>query len=146
RNRTSATSTAGSGRSSRTGSGMTGQPDAAAAQLVREQVDCVLLAGTELGLIYEPILHKAIEHFSDLRRTLAVGAMKSGCTAVEEVRRALVDDLASVHHQDPIGHLSQLLGGVLDHDDGDVALASQLSDDLEHFVLAHRIELRGRLV
>src|SRR2546429_589246 len=125
---------------------MTGQPHMVAAQLVRQHVDGVLLSSTELGLVYKSVLKQPKEHFCDLRRSLAVGAMECGCTAVEDVWRTLVDDLAVIHHQDSISHFSQLLGGVLDHHHCDVALASQLGDDLEDLVLSHRIEFGGGLV
>src|SRR5258708_6614541 len=125
---------------------MTGQPRVAAAQLVGQQVDRVLLSGTELGLVYQSILKQPVEDFGDLRSSLAIGPVKCGCAAIKDPRRTLVDDLAGVHDEYPIRHLSQLLGSVLHHDDGDVALAPQLGDDLENFVLSNRIELRRGLI
>ena len=59
---------------------------------------------------------------------------------------ALLDDLARVHHPDPVAHRPDDAEVVGDEQDRRVHLGLQRADEVEHARLDRRVEPRGRLV
>src|SRR5437667_10954945 len=72
--------------------------------------------------------------------------MEQARIAVQLVGRTLVNERAITENDNPVRHLRQLLGGMLDHDHRDRALATQALDHFKDLVLANWIELRSWLV
>ena len=62
------------------------------------------------------------------------------------VEGGVLDDLARVHHEHPVGDLGDHAEVVGDDDDGEVALAIEPVDQLQDLGLDRHVERRGRLV
>ena len=61
-------------------------------------------------------------------------------------RRLVEHDPAAVHEHDPVGPRRDLVHPVLDDDDAGALIAGEPAQRAEHFLRAHRVQVRQRLV